>query len=214
MGSRALVIGNGESRRGIDISSFENHTLIGCNALHRDIYVHHLICCDQRMVREAVDNPMTANTTIYVRDLWYHYFRKIRKNKNISPLPELPYQGDKRHDKPIHWNSGPYAVLLAALLDHKQISMIGFDLYSTNDRVNNVYKGTDNYSHPDARPVDPAYWKYQIGKIFEYFPDIEFVIYNHSLWKIPQEWQKENVQLLSLDLDLKVNISYNKQIVV
>ena len=209
MGSRALVIGNGESRRVIDMSVFSDYTLIGCNAIHRDMHVHHLICCDQRMVREAVDNPMTINTTIYVRDLWYHYFRKIRKNKNISLLPELPYEGDKRHDQPIHWNSGPYAVLLAALLDHREISLIGFDLYAKEDRVNNIYKGTANYSHANAAPVDPAYWKYQIGKIFEYFPDIDFVIYNYPSWTLPTDWKKDNVHLRAINIDLNVNMSYN-----
>ena len=213
MGSRALVIGNGESRRCLSLDSFHDYTLIGCNAIHRDLPVHHLVCCDQRMVKEAVDNPSTSNTTIYVRDIWYHYFRKIRKNKNISLLPELPYQGDKRHDKPIHWNSGPYAILLAALLEHREISLIGFDLYSANDKVNNIYKGTANYSNPNSSPVDPAYWKYQIGKIFDYFPEIEFVVYNHSTWIMPQEWRKQNVQFQSIILDYDVNIPYNNTIV-
>jgi len=193
---RALVIGNGESRRNINISSFQDHTLIGCNALHRDITVDHLVCCDQRMVREAVENPNTINTTIYVRDLWYHYFRKIRKNKNISLVPDLPYNGDRRHDQSIHWGSGPYAVLLACVLEHREISMIGFDLYAKEDRVNNIYKGTPNYAKSESSPIDPAYWVYQIGKIFHYFPDTQFNILCH------------------IDIDLNVNISYNSSTVV
>lgn len=209
MGSRALVIGNGESRRNIDISNFVDHTLIGCNALHRDMQVHHLICCDQRMVREAVENPSTSDTTIYVRDLWFHYFRKIRKNKNISLLPELPYKGDKRHDQPIHWNSGPYAILLAALLEHKEISMIGFDLYPKEEKVNNLYKDTSNYAKSNSYPVDPSYWIYQISKIFDVFSDIDFIIYNYNSWKLPKDWQKENVLFRSINVDLNVNIPYN-----
>ena len=211
---RALVIGNGESRRNINISSFQDHTLIGCNALHRDITVDHLVCCDQRMVREAVENPNTINTTIYVRDLWYHYFRKIRKNKNISLVPDLPYNGDRRHDQSIHWGSGPYAVLLACVLEHREISMIGFDLYAKEDRVNNIYKGTPNYAKSESSPIDPAYWVYQIGKIFHYFPDTQFNIYNYSSWQCPLDWQKENVQLYHIDIDLNVNISYNSSTVV
>lgn len=210
---RALVIGNGESRRNIDISSFQDHTLIGCNAIHRDLIVDHLICCDQRMVREAVENPQTENTTIYVRDHWYHYFRKIRKNKNINLLPDLPYQGDQRHDKPIHWGSGCYAVLLAALLEHYEVSLIGFDLYPKEDRVNNIYKGTNHYARPDASPVDPSYWIYQIGRVFHYFPETKFNIYNYKEWTIPQDWQKENVQLMPINIDLSVNISYNNSTV-
>jgi len=211
---RALVIGNGESRRNINIGSFQDHTLIGCNALHRDLTVDHLVCCDQRMVREAVENPNTINTTIYVRDLWYHYFRKIRKNKNISLVPDLPYKGDRRHDQSIHWGSGPYAVLLACVLEHREISMIGFDLYAKEDRVNNIYKGTPNYARSESSPIDPAYWVYQIGKIFHHFPDTQFNIYNYSSWQCPLDWQKENVQLCHIDVDLNVNISYNSSTVV
>lgn len=210
---RALVIGNGESRRNIDIGSFQNHTLIGCNAIHRDLVVDHLICCDQRMVREAVENPQTEHTTIYVRDHWYHYFRKIRKNKNIKLLPELPYTGDKRHDQPIHWGSGCYAVLLAALLEHQEVSLIGFDLYPREDRVNNIYKGTANYARHDSSPVDPSYWIYQIGQVFHYFPNTQFKIYNFKEWNIPADWQKENVQLMPINIDLSVNISYNNKTV-
>jgi len=206
---QALAIGNGESRRNIDISSFQNHTLIGCNAIHREFQVDHLICCDQRMVREAVENPNTINTTIYVRDLWYHYFRKIRKNKNISLLPDLPYKGDRRHDQPIYWGSGCYAVLLAALLEHREVSMIGFDLYAREDRVNNIYKGTANYAGINSSPVDPAYWVYQIGQVFHYFPDTIFNIYNFREWSIPKDWQKNNVQLIPINIDTAFNTSYN-----
>ena len=209
----ALVIGNGESRRNVDIGSFQNHILIGCNAIHRDLVVDHLVCCDQRMVREAVENPANKNTIIYVRDLWYHYFRKIQKNKNIKLVPNLPYQSDKRHDQPIHWGSGCYAVLLAALSEHRDISLIGFDLYPKENRVNNIYKGTDHYASPESSPVDPAYWIYQIGQVFRYFPEKRFFVYNFKEWPIPKDWQKENVQLMPINVDTVLNISYNKSTV-
>ena len=60
--SQALVIGNGESRRHVDVSTYTQHTLIGCNAIHRDLNVDHLICCDRRMAEEAVTNPNTKDT--------------------------------------------------------------------------------------------------------------------------------------------------------
>ena len=53
----AVVIGNGESRGSLDLANLKNTvTLIGCNAIHRDIVVDHLVCCDQRMVKEAEAN--------------------------------------------------------------------------------------------------------------------------------------------------------------
>jgi hypothetical protein len=77
----AIVVGNGESRRPINIQNLTGKTLlVGCNAIHRDAVVNHLICCDDRMVREAVENPNTASTFIYVRESSYQWFRKFQKH--------------------------------------------------------------------------------------------------------------------------------------
>ena len=48
-----IVIGNGESRKGIDINELQSEK-VGCNAIIRDFTVHHLVCCDKRMVAEAI----------------------------------------------------------------------------------------------------------------------------------------------------------------
>lgn len=209
MDEQVLVIGNGESRSRINLDAFKNtHVLVGCNALHRDITVDHLVCCDQRMVREALENSTTANTTIHVREGWHHYFRKIEKNKNVKLLPELPYQGELRPDKPVHWGSGPYAVLVAAQLNLPTVSLVGFDLYGRQDLVNNIYKGTDNYSNANANAVDPSYWIYQIGKLFSLFPHIQFNIINTEGWKMPTEWQLNNVKKESIGVALPINTLY------
>jgi len=82
--SQALVIGNGESRRNLDLNSLKIHNiLIGCNAIHRDVTVDHLVCCDRRMVEEAVQNPDTTNTEIYVREDWLNTTERY-KNEKIS----------------------------------------------------------------------------------------------------------------------------------
>lgn len=195
MSNIALVLGNGESRSNINLSEFlQDYTIIGCNALHRDIRVDHLVCCDRRMAEEAITSLTTKNTEIYVRDEWFKYFRKVKKDKRICELPRLPYKGNIKQDQPFHWGSGPYAVLLAARMEFKTIILAGFDLYGINERVNNVYKGTTHYSKPDSNPVDPSYWIYQIGKIFHHFPNTDFIIWNLKDWKMPVEWQYPNVK--------------------
>jgi hypothetical protein len=196
--SKALVIGNGESRSQIDFKNYQSYTLIGCNAIHRDITVDHLICCDRRMAEEATNNPNTKNSQVYVRPTWFNYFRKIKKNKNVKHLPPLPYKGETKKDDPDHWGSGGFAVLLAAVLQYQYIELIGFDLYPTDQAVNNIYKDTQNYAKLGSRPVDPSYWIYQIGQIFRYYPDTTFVIRNKALWKIPEEWQKNNVEFVAI----------------
>lgn len=197
--NKALVIGNGESRKNINLELYRNtHTLIGCNAIHRDIVVDHLVCCDRRMIDESTNNINTKHTKIYVRSNWFHYFRKIKKNKNIILLPELPFTGDTKKDKPDHWGSGCYALLLAASSGFKEIEMIGFDLYPSGTTVNNIYKGTQHYSKIDSSPIDPNCWVYQISKIFNHYSDISFVIKNNKHWPLPKEWQKSNVKFLAL----------------
>jgi hypothetical protein len=196
---QAVVIGNGESRRGVDLESYKlSHTVIGCNALHRDLVVEHLVCCDRRMAAEATENIQTKDTLIYVRSDWFHYFRKIKKNKNIRVVPTLPYIGETKKDKPDHWGSGVYAILLAACLEFDTVEIIGFDLYSTNQMVNNIYKDTNNYSNSTSHCVDPSFWIYQIFKIFIHYPNTQFIIRNRHNWIMPTEWQKKNVSFVAL----------------
>ncbi len=196
--AQAIVFGNGESRAGIDLHQYKNYITVGCNAIHRDFTVDHLICCDARMVREALENPETDHSKIYVRDNWHHYFRKILKNKHIQLVPELPYKGDKRPDQPIHWGSGPYAVLVAANLDVDEIHLLGFDLYSRSGKVNNVYKGTQNYNSENSSAVDHSYWQYQIAKIFDHYPQKKFKIINKNFWDMPEDWRKNNVERVDI----------------
>ena len=186
-----LVIGNGESRRDIDINSLD-YTKIGCNAILRDAKVEHLVCVDKPMLREAVNSSYHKNSKVYTRK---NLFVQHQLEKNIRMVPDLPYAGNERADDPIHWGSGPYAVLLAAKLATDDVHLLGFDLYSTDNRVNNVYKDTSNYSLSFKSAVDPRYWIYQIGKIFEHFPNTRFIIHQDETWQLPKSWKLSNVSL-------------------
>ena len=191
---QALVIGNGESRSILNLDHLAlDHITVGCNALHRDFVPDHLVCCDNRMVKEALQNPLIAR--IYTREKYYQEHRKIAKHKNVLRLPVLPYQGYQRQDDPVHWGSGPYSVLLAAGMSVESIRLIGFDLYGVGSKVNNIYKNTANYLKSDSQSVDPSYWIYQIKMIFKCFPDKRFHIYNHADWKVPREWMTDNVSV-------------------
>lgn len=197
---QALVVGNGESRKSIDLNNLKSkYALIGCNALHRDVVVDHLICCDRRMAEEAVTNPNTKETIIYVRPSWFRFFRKILKHKNIQTVPALPYTGEMKRDQPDHWGSGGYAILLAASLGFAQVDILGFDLYPVNEKVNNLYKGTVNYAKPDGQAVDYSYWVYQISQIFFYYPTTKFRIINHKDWQMPDSWCQPNVSFTNID---------------
>ena len=182
-----LVIGNGESRAGIDINAIDD-LKIGCNAILRDFKVDHLICVDRRMVTEAVEKGANEHAIVYTREDW------VKKYKNVKTVPALPYTGKNRWDEPFQWGSGPYAVLLGAKLS-QDVSLLGFDLHSNTNNVNNIYKGTSNYDAKDKRAVDPRYWIHQIGKVFEIYRKRNFTIYQTDDWQLPKAWKYPNVML-------------------
>lgn len=192
---RALVIGNGESRKEINLYNFRNtHILIGCNAVHRDFLVDILVCCDARMVQEVQQNPQCEFLKVYTRPTWRERFTQ----PNVHIFPNLPYQGEGKIDDTEHWGSGPHAVLLAAHLGYKDISLLGFDLYSKNNLINNVYKNTENYSIDSKPAIDHSFWVYQIARVFEHYPSTQFTIINEEDWKMPSEWQRTNTKFLKI----------------
>jgi len=207
--SRALVVGNGESRLLFDLKNIKDQfSLIGCNAVYRDVDVSHLICCDQRMVLEATKKINPEKTKIYTRRKWLIGF----DDYEIESIPELPYIGELRQDQPQNWNSGPYAVLLACTMNFQEIFLMGFDLYSINGKVNNVYKGTENYQGPETRSIDPQYWIYQISKLFEIYKDKRFIIVNEKDWPLPESWNLPNVSFRNIG-DFFIDNKYSRSII-
>ena len=196
-----IVIGNGESRKGVDIKKLDGPK-VGCNAIYRDYIMDYLVCVDRRMVQEALNaGANTQGTLIYTRPNWFQQFKTLR----VREVPDLPYVGSDRWDEPFQWGSGPYAVLLGAKYTNlKEVKLIGFDLYSKTKTVNNIYKDTPNYDDATKRPVDPRYWIHQIGMVFECFPKVTFRIYQEPGWELPKAWNYPNVVV-----DRISNIYYN-----
>ena len=195
-----LVIGNGESRKFIDLNNILLDK-IGCNAIYRDYpSIKHLVCVDKRMVKEVIDAGYNQTGFIYTRGDWFPRFKQY---KRVRTVPDLPYAGSERKDEPFHWGSGPYAVLLGAKKSNV-VHMTGFDLYSNDNKVNNIYKDTDNYITSDKRAVNPSYWIHQIGMVFKHFSNTNFVVYQEDGWKLPTEWKYSNVTLDNIS-----NIYYN-----
>lgn len=182
-----LVIGNGESRTQVNLENIKGKK-IGCNAILRDTKVDHLVCVDKRMLKEAISSSYYKHAKVYTRkDWWVQY----RLEKNVRCVPELPYVSSDRWDQPWHWGAGPYAVLLACKLS-EDVKLVGFDLYSKDGKVNNVYKDTDNYDLSYKRAVDPSYWIHQIGVLFSLYTSKQFTIYQDD-WQLPKSWNYPNV---------------------
>jgi len=103
------------------------------------------------------------------------------------------------------WSAGPIAVNLACLLeDPTDVYLIGFDLGSNDSTINNVYKGTDNYS-PSAAPVTYAgNWIQQHMKNFEWFPNVNF-------WKVnPKPLGEDEQSRYVKEWDAYDNLKYTE----
>jgi hypothetical protein len=195
-----LVIGNGESRKDIDIDKIEGPK-VGCNAIYRDYEMDYLVCIDKRMIQEAVNAGANQNSLVYTRP----EYKKRFDVKRIRAVPRLPYVGSDSWDIPKHWGSGPYAVLIGSTYTKlKEVKLLGFDLYSKDGKTNNIYKDTPNYNVSDKTAVDPRYWIHQIGKVFECFPNVRFIIYQEDNWQLPKAWKYPNVKVDNIS-----NIYYN-----
>jgi hypothetical protein len=191
-----LIIGNGESRKGIKLDNIDC-VKVGCNAIFREAKVRHIVCCDRRMVREVVKKYVNLKSGIWTRTDWQDEFAG---KHNINAVPPLWYSTDQKKDQPFHWGSGPYAVFIGCLLSKgdETIDLLGFDLHSKTNTVNNIYKGTPNYESTDSRAVDPSFWIHQISKLFERYSNKQFRIFNQEGWEMPNSWKMENVSFYNL----------------
>jgi hypothetical protein len=188
-----FVIGNGESRKNINLDRIDE-IKIGCNAVFRDWQMDHLVCCDRKMVLEALHETNPDLTKIHTRAEY------ISMDSRLSCVPDLPYESKLRQDQPIHWGSGPYAVLLATQLntENKTINLLGFDLYGMGEHINNVYKDSHGYNRSSDRAVDPRYWIHQLSKIFEINAKMQFQLYVPDNFIKPKDWNHTNLTYQSL----------------
>lgn len=189
------IIGNGESRKNFNLNRISSHT-IGCNAVHRDHVCDDFVAVDRRMVNEILLNQACKDKIIYTRPDWANEYDP----KRVRSLPDPPFNGPNKSDNPFHWNSGPYAILLAAFKYPLSIHLLGFDLYGIHGLVNNIYKDTTNYSKAESRLVCPDFWIYQLEKIFNYYNQIEFIQHQRENWQIPSQWK--TIKNLTIKYDI------------
>lgn len=187
-----LVVGNGESRKGIVLDHIDVPK-VGCNAIFREAKVLHIVCCDQRMAQEAVKNFVNLKSGIWTRLDWLEHFRG---KHNVNCVPGLWYATDEKRDQPFHWGSGSYAVLIACMQSapNDTVDLLGFDLYGIDKKVNNMYKGSRNYADADSKEIDPSFWIHQIGKCMEHYSHKKFRVFNKEGWEMPNKWKLDNVE--------------------
>ena len=56
----------------------------------------------------------------------------------------------------------------------EEIYMLGFDLSSYDESINNIYKGTDNYLPASAKGFNPVNWMNQMSEILDKYKNVTF----------------------------------------
>ena len=77
------------------------------------------------------------------------------------------------------WSSGASAMYIACKVEKpKKCYLIGMDMYSTTDFINNLYKGTYGYLSSDESSITPQNWVIQMGRVMVRYQNIEFIKVN------------------------------------
>jgi len=88
---------------------------------------------------------------------------------------------DVQGGKDLGWAAGPTAVWLAIQNEQpQQVYLIGHDLNSDTNNINNLYKGTVNYSPKNHKPTPSVNWFIQLQALMNENPDIAFYKVNRQ----------------------------------
>lgn len=153
----SVVIGNGVSRKSIDLNSLK-FTTYGCNALYRDFKPDYLIAVDSVMIDEFVKNKVDETHNIYTTYL-------------IQTKGKFNY-----FSKHTGMNSGHTACWLAANQHkHEIVYMLGFDYVGIDGKFNNVYSDTFNYRKSTDKETPYTKWYVELKNLLESSPNTKFI---------------------------------------
>jgi hypothetical protein len=177
----AFVLGNGKSRLSFDLQNLTKYGKIyGCNALYRDYIPDVLVSVDPGITQEISEADIPSKTI--------HWARKpTHKSSNL--LEEYHHRG---------FSSGPIACKLASIDMCSNIFLIGFDLNSPTDTINNVYAGTEHYKSINDKPTVHSNWVRQFKRVFEDYPQTTYyrILPEHNY--VPSDWEGvNNIQNIS-----------------
>lgn len=176
-----FVIGNGESRRSIDLEKLRNKgTIIGCNALYRDFHPDYLVSVDDLMINEI-------KASNYEGDLITVSTNKRDNKRYVSDKSGVIADYDKEISG---WSSGGVALSYSSdKLQGNMIYLLGFDFDPLKKitKYNNMYKGTNNYRDPNGVPQYTGGFLIQATEVFKKYPYSTFIWVNNNpddLWKM------------------------------
>lgn len=184
-GEYAFVIGNGSSRKDLDVQQLMDYGLLyACNWFFKEEFRPHLLI--------ASDEPMT-------KTIIKQYSQYPKSNWFYTWFPK-PGSGAKKATTPEKFAAGPMAAHLAAShFESPKVFLIGMDFFgfgskdkNQNGIMNNLYEGMKHYA---KKPEDentkngaPTYrnWQRRYQWILKNCPDTEFYHVNPFEGKSPE----------------------------
>lgn len=162
----AFIIGNGETRRGFDLTRLKPYgTIFGCNALYRDYYPEfvvpdYLVAIDNGIIGEIEQQQDFPSARVI-----------------IPPEDERWEPAECNRARP-RSNAGMNAMREAIKMGYDQLICLGFDFLVQDEEYNtsNMYDGTRNYG-PETRANandNPGRYNY-LNWLVAKNPDVIFI---------------------------------------
>ena len=187
----AIVLGNGTSRKPIDVDLLLNIAPVyGCNALYRTHTPTVLVATDRPISQQIQESGYAKNNRFYTR--------RPMHNSGAQTVPR-EYFG---------FSSGPIATSLAAKDQHTRIYLLGFDMGpSETGKFNNVYSDTEFYKRTDNLPTFSGNWVRQLCTVAKDHPNCEFIrVHGNTTAVIPEFDKIPNMQKLQfVDFVARIN---------
>lgn len=157
----AFIVGNGVSRKEIDLNSLVGKGVIfGCNALYRDFdQWDFLVAIDDGMIAELLQKDFSPKTLI------------------VPPISERFESAEYNPGYRRRSNAGMNAMLEAIRRDYKFLYCLGFDFLLEGEvSVDNLYKDTPNYGIETRTRIEDNYHRIRYLEWFaEQYPLTTFI---------------------------------------
>ena len=203
MSKVAFVLGNGESRKGIQIEDLKKHgTVFACNGVYRTDRPDFLVAVDPKMMMEIGETDYVVHNKVYS-----NYNVQYEKNQKI--LDHVQWF------KPsLGWSSGPTALRLALDQGSTEVYMLGFDYKGFDkdtkhlNKFNNLYKDTRNYKKSTDEATFYGNWMSQTKRCLQDFKDVKYIRVIPAGWFAPKDllWQDNLTNIIIADFLTKFNL--------
>ena len=143
---------------------------------------------------EQIEKKQINHTGCYVS--W------INPNNKAHTLKDLTDGSDKG------WACGATSGLVALNQnkDLEELYLIGHDMKSNDNFINNMYKSTQNYGDAKNKPIPDVNWISQWNTLMQEYPKVKFIKVNprgirggDKINNIVPEWKSKNVDYINFD---------------